>query len=144
MRNLTVAFLTVAATLTAATGAIAGETSTFNRYSTTHQYNGHSVTNVDATVNTESLTKTISNSTKVEAVADKGDINRASVTFKGGEFSASATSSNGRPVDPVAAIYTTDVTQVEISKTSETADITTKSSYDFSGTTFEHEVGSRF
>lgn len=144
MRNLQIVLATIVSTLAMTGAAFAGETSTFNRYETTNTYGGYSQTNVDAHVSSNEVETTYSNSTKVEAVADKGDVNFASVSYNHGQFSANATSSNGRPVDPVAAIYTTNVSQTSVKTTNETADIDTFSKYNFSGTTFEHSVGNRF
>jgi hypothetical protein len=144
MRNLTIALLTVVGTFAVAGNAFAGETSAYNSYTTTHQYNGHSVTNVDASVNSHEVQTTLSSTTKVEAVADLGDINVASVRYDGKNFSASADSRNGRPVDPVATIYVSTVNQNSVKTITESADIDTTSSYDFSSTNFTHEVGNKF
>ena len=148
MRNLTAAFvalLTVAATA----GAASADTSAFNKYTTTNQYNGYSETNVDAHVSTESKTITESSTLKVESIADLGDTNVANVKVTGSidgdvKFSATSHSSNNRPVDPVATVYVTEVNQLNVSTTSESADISTFSSFEFDSTTYEHEVGNRF
>lgn len=75
---------------------------------------------------------------------DLGDVNVASVKYDGTKFTASADSRNGRPVDPVATIYVSTVNQNSVKTTTETADINTVSSYDFSSTNYTHEVGNRF
>lgn len=75
---------------------------------------------------------------------DKGDVNVASVRFDGTNFTASADSRNGRPVDPVATIYVSTVSQNSVKTISETADIDTFTKYQFTETNFTHEVGSKF
>jgi hypothetical protein len=126
------------------TGAAFADTSAYNKYTTTNTYGGYSETNVDAQIDSHETVTTNSTTTKVEAIADKGDLNFASVNYNHGQFSANATSSNGRPIDPVATIYVSTVNQNSVKSVDETATIDTFNSYQFSGTSFEHEVGNRF
>jgi predicted membrane-bound mannosyltransferase len=144
MRNLTIALATIVGSLGLATSAFAGETSSYNSYTNTHQYNGYSQTNVDAHVSSYEVQNATSTTTKVEAIADLGDVNVASVKFKDGKFEASADSRNGRPVDPVATIYVSTATVNSTKTTTENADIDTFSKYEFNSNNFTHEVGSKF
>lgn len=148
VRNILIASLAIVIGGIGATAANA-DTSVYNKYTNTHIYNGYTETNVDAHVASESKTITESNSLKVEAIADLGDVNVANVSVTGSidgdvKFKADAHSSNRQPVDPVATVYVTEVNQVDITTTSEIADITTFSSNKFSGTEYTHEVGNRF
>ena len=142
MRNLlTIAALTLVSFGFA--GAAQADTSTYNRYTNTHQYDGYTETTVDAHVSSATKEITNSTSTKVEAIADLGDVNVTNVSYKNGEFSANASSRNGRPVDPISTIYVSETSQRTVSFTNETADIDTFSSNRFSGNVREHEVGTR-
>lgn len=145
MRNLTIALATIVGTFgLGVSGAFAGETSAYNSYTTTNRYNGVSTTEVDAHVSSFETQTTLSETTKVEAVSDLGDVNVSSVKYVNGQFSASADSRNGRPVDPVATIYVSTVSQNSVKTISETADIDTFSSFQFSETNFTHEVGNKY
>lgn len=70
MRNLTIALATIVGTLSVAGSAFAGETSAYNRYTTTNTYGGYSETNVDAHVSSYEVQNTLSETTKVEAIAE--------------------------------------------------------------------------
>lgn len=143
MRNLQIALATIVSTL-AMTGAAFADTSAYNKYTTTHTYGGYSETNVDAQIDSYETVTTNSSTTKVEAIADLGDRNFATVNYVNGQFSANATSSNNQPIDPVATIYVSTVNQNSVKSIDESATIDTFSKYNFSGTSFEHEVGNRF
>lgn len=69
MFNLKSAFVATAALVLTAGTASAG-TATYNRYENTQIYNGYTETEVTGHINSESVTKTYSNSTKVEAIAE--------------------------------------------------------------------------
>lgn len=71
MRNLTIVLATIVGSLALGmSGASAGETSAYNSYTTTNQYNGHSSTTVDANVSSYEVETTNSQTTKVEAIAE--------------------------------------------------------------------------
>jgi hypothetical protein len=143
MRNLQIVLATIISTL-AMTGAAFADTSAYNKYTTTNTYGGYSETNVDAQIDSHETVTTNSTTTKVEAIADLGTSNFATVNYNHGQFSANATSSNNAPVDPVATIYVSTVNQNSVKSVDESATIDTFNSYQFSGTSFEHEVGNRF
>ena len=124
--------------------ASAGGTSTYNKYTNTVITGGTTQTSVDATRASQSITATDSTSIKVEAIADLGDSNFATVNFDGTNFTANATSSNNRPVDPVATIYFSEVNSHNLTKVTESADIHTFSSNKFHGTEYTHEVGTTY
>ena len=69
MRNILTAALTAGLVVAGAAAANAN-TSVYNKYTNTHQYNGYSETTVDAHVSSESTTITESTSVKVEAIAE--------------------------------------------------------------------------
>lgn len=139
MRNLTIALASIVGSFAFAGSAFA-DTSAYNKYTTTNTYGGYSETNVDAQIDSHETVTTNSTTTKVEAIADKGDVNFATVNYNHGQFSANATSSNGRPIDPVATIYVSTVNQNSVKSVDETATIDTLNKFSFSGTSFEHEV----
>ena len=143
MRNLQIVLATIVSTL-AMTGAAFADTSAYNKYTTTNTYNGYSETNVDAQIDSHETVTTNSTTTKVEAIADLGSSNFATVNYSHGQFSANATSSNNQPIDPVATIYVSTVNQNSVKTVDESATIDTLSKFNFSGTSFEHEVGNRF
>jgi len=143
MHNLNVIFATVATVLSFSGSAFA-DTSAYNSYTTTVQYGGHSNTEVEATLNSHLVETSNSTTTKVEAIADKGTLNIAAVEYKDGKFTANSFSSNGAPIDPVATIYATTVTQNSVKTVTENATITTESGFNFTGLNFTHEVGNRF
>jgi hypothetical protein len=70
MRNLTIAILTIVASAFTSAAAFAGETSAYNSYTTTNKYNGVSTTDVDAHVSSYEVETTLSQTTKVEAIAE--------------------------------------------------------------------------
>jgi len=138
IRNIVIGGLTAVVAAVSLAGAANADTSVYNRYENRHIYNGSSETNVQSTINSVSKTKTISESTKVEAIADLGDVNVANVSYRNGEFSANAHSSNLRPVDPQAAIYVTNVKQIDFNTTRELTNVNQTTKYNFSGTDREH------
>ncbi len=143
MRNLQIMLAAIVGSLSLGSAAFA-DTSAYNKYTTTHTYGGYSETNVDAEVNSFETVVTDSSTTKVEAIADLGDRNFATVNYDGTKFTANATSSNNEPIDPVATIYVSTVNQSSTKTIEESATIDTFSKYNFSATTFEHEVGNKY
>jgi hypothetical protein len=73
MRNLTVALFAGLGVIASATGAFAGETSVFNKYSHTNTYDGYTETNVDAHIYSE--TNTITDSLSIKSESYGGDVN---------------------------------------------------------------------
>lgn len=149
MRNILTAALTAGVVVLGFAATANADTATYNKYTNTHIYDGYTETNVDAHVYSESNVVTTATSVKVEAIADLGDRNVANVEVSGTiggdiDFSADAHSSNRRPVDPVATVYFSEVTQVDTTFSTETADIDTFTSNRFSGNERTHEVGTKF
>lgn len=147
MRNILTAALTAGFVVLGAAAANA-DTATYNKYTNTHIYDGYTETNVNAHVNSQSVQKTVENSTKIESIADLGTTNIANVNVSGTiggdiKFSADAHSSNRQPIDPVATVYVSNINQTTFTKTNEVADINTFSSNKFSGTEYTHTVGTQ-
>ena len=136
MRNNVVLGLAAIGVLAFA-GAASADTSVYNRFSTTNQYNGYTETNVDAVIDSRSYSRTVSESAKVETFV-KPD-GHGAVSYEHGRFNARASADGG-----AAAILTSNVKQVETNRTNELTNINSFSSNEFSGTVYEIEAGSRF
>ena len=126
-------------------GAASADTSVYNRYETTHTFNGYTSTDVSGHINTQTNTTINSTSIKLEAIADLGDVNRTSISFKGKDnFSAHASSSNNAPTDPISTVYYTEINEMTTVSETQNLDIVTFSENNFKSTSFTHSVGNTF
>lgn len=137
MRNQFIAILTVATTVLSAGAAFAG-TSVTNEYEHKNIYNGTSTTIINVDAYKEYTQYNTSDSIKVETYG--GDTNISTATYKNGQLSGSAISTNNVAVDPVAII--TVASQKETVFGFENVDVHTVETYNFSGNTFKHTVSS--
>ena len=141
MRNLIkTSAIALTGVVLAAGAAVAGEQSVYNKYTTTHEYNGHTESTIH--VDIENTIERVTEAASIKVETYGGTSNTSIATYKDGELSGRAVSTNEVVVDPTAIITTSSTTETFTG--SETISVDTISSNDFRSTTYEHEAGTRF